>query len=342
MVRRGRRGQGRPSTASAPGLSPRRTQPPAPRRHPARRAVDPRERPGCRRAGPGADPEIQYLAYLHDAIKHHSGGGARASRLSNGQYRNPLVVRIAGYAYQRGSLTMWLRDDNTIASAPRRPRARDRVRRTRRTRRRCCERARRRDRRRHRLRLPRADRAVPPTATSTTTATAYGSPLRPAGTVEARHVPIGSGRLLHDGDDVLIVTWANGLTLSLRAARELAQRTASRAGCSTCAGLPRCRSPRCSNTPNASGGSSWSTNTTERWCRRGHRDRARRGRVPRAGHRVTAQVVHPARRRRQPRPRRRGRDRRGRPRPGACARSGEGAKPSGTLWGCRTTPRDAR
>jgi 2-oxoisovalerate dehydrogenase E1 component len=40
---------------------------------------------------------------------------------------------------------------------------------------------------------------------------------------EEQHVPIGSGRLVRDGDDVLIVTWANGLALSLRAARELAQ-----------------------------------------------------------------------------------------------------------------------
>jgi 2-oxoisovalerate dehydrogenase E1 component len=35
-------------------------------------------------------------------------------------------------------------------------------------------------------------------------------------------VPIGSGRLVREGDDVLIVTWANGLYLSLRAAKRLA------------------------------------------------------------------------------------------------------------------------
>ena len=35
-------------------------------------------------------------------------------------------------------------------------------------------------------------------------------------------MPIGAGRLVRDGDDVLIVTWANGLYLSLRAARRLA------------------------------------------------------------------------------------------------------------------------
>ena len=32
-------------------------------------------------------------------------------------------------------------------------------------------------------------------------------------------MPIGSGRIAREGDDVLIATWANGLYLSLRAAR---------------------------------------------------------------------------------------------------------------------------
>ena len=36
------------------------------------------------------------------------------------------------------------------------------------------------------------------------------------------HVPIGDGRVVSAGDDLLIVTWANGLYLSLRAARRLA------------------------------------------------------------------------------------------------------------------------
>jgi 2-oxoisovalerate dehydrogenase E1 component len=38
------------------------------------------------------------------------------------------------------------------------------------------------------------------------------------------HVPIGSARTLLDGDDLTIVTWANGLHLSLRVARRLAER----------------------------------------------------------------------------------------------------------------------
>jgi 2-oxoisovalerate dehydrogenase E1 component len=42
-----------------------------------------------------------------------------------------------------------------------------------------------------------------------------------------QHVAIGAGRVVRDGDDLLIVTWANGLGLSLRAARRLAQQGVS-------------------------------------------------------------------------------------------------------------------
>ncbi|TDD65201.1 MFS transporter [Jiangella aurantiaca] len=47
-------------------------------------------------------PEIQYLAYLHNAEDQLRGEAASLSFFSTGQYRNPLVVRIAGLAYQRG------------------------------------------------------------------------------------------------------------------------------------------------------------------------------------------------------------------------------------------------
>ena len=47
-------------------------------------------------------PEIQYLAYLHNAEDQLRGEAASLSFFSNGQYRNPLVVRIAGYGYQKG------------------------------------------------------------------------------------------------------------------------------------------------------------------------------------------------------------------------------------------------
>ena len=47
-------------------------------------------------------PEIQYLAYLHNAEDQLRGEAATLSFFSNGQYLNPMVVRIAGYGYQKG------------------------------------------------------------------------------------------------------------------------------------------------------------------------------------------------------------------------------------------------
>lgn len=47
-------------------------------------------------------PEIQYLAYLHNAEDQLRGEAASLSFFSAGRYRNPLVVRIAGLAYQKG------------------------------------------------------------------------------------------------------------------------------------------------------------------------------------------------------------------------------------------------
>ena len=40
----------------------------------------------------------------------------------------------------------------------------------------------------------------------------------------AEHVPVGAARTHLDGDDLTIVTWANGLHLSLRVARKLVER----------------------------------------------------------------------------------------------------------------------
>lgn len=47
-------------------------------------------------------PEIQYLAYFHNACDQIRGEAASLSFFSNGQYRNGMVVRIAGLAYQKG------------------------------------------------------------------------------------------------------------------------------------------------------------------------------------------------------------------------------------------------
>lgn len=47
-------------------------------------------------------PEIQYLAYFHNACDQIRGEAASLQFFSNDQFRNPMVVRIAGLGYQRG------------------------------------------------------------------------------------------------------------------------------------------------------------------------------------------------------------------------------------------------
>jgi len=47
-------------------------------------------------------PEVQYLAYLHNAEDQIRGEAATQQFFSAGQFRNPMVVRVAGYAYQKG------------------------------------------------------------------------------------------------------------------------------------------------------------------------------------------------------------------------------------------------
>ncbi|GAA3099041.1 2-oxoisovalerate dehydrogenase E1 component [Kribbella aluminosa] len=47
-------------------------------------------------------PEIQYLAYLHNAEDQLRGEAASLKFFSQEQYANPMVLRIAGYGYQKG------------------------------------------------------------------------------------------------------------------------------------------------------------------------------------------------------------------------------------------------
>lgn len=47
-------------------------------------------------------PEIQYLAYVHNAIDQIRGEACSCQFFSNGQYRNPMVVRINSLGYQKG------------------------------------------------------------------------------------------------------------------------------------------------------------------------------------------------------------------------------------------------
>jgi 2-oxoisovalerate dehydrogenase E1 component len=47
-------------------------------------------------------PEIQYLAYFHNACDQIRGEAASLQFFSNAQYRNPLVMRVASLGYQKG------------------------------------------------------------------------------------------------------------------------------------------------------------------------------------------------------------------------------------------------
>jgi 2-oxoisovalerate dehydrogenase E1 component len=47
-------------------------------------------------------PEIQYLAYVHNAVDQLRGEAASLQFFSAGQFQNPMVVRMAGLAYQKG------------------------------------------------------------------------------------------------------------------------------------------------------------------------------------------------------------------------------------------------
>jgi 2-oxoisovalerate dehydrogenase E1 component len=166
-------------------------------------------------------PEIQYLAYLHNAADQIRGEAATMSFFSAGQYRNPMVVRIAGLAYQEG-FGGHFHNDNAIAAlrdipglviaCPARP-----------------------------------DDAAPMLRTCLAAAAEDGSVcvfLEPIALYHQRdecragdngwlaryqppdrwpegHVPVGRARAYGAGSDLTIVTFGNGLLMSLRAAGRL-------------------------------------------------------------------------------------------------------------------------
>jgi len=59
-------------------------------------------------------PEIQYLAYLHNAEDQLRGEAATLGFFSQGAFRNPMVVRVAGLAYQQ-SFGGHFHNDNSVA-----------------------------------------------------------------------------------------------------------------------------------------------------------------------------------------------------------------------------------
>ena len=59
-------------------------------------------------------PEIQFLAYLHNAEDQIRGEAATLPFFSMGQYTNPMVLRIAGLGYQKG-FGGHFHNDNSVA-----------------------------------------------------------------------------------------------------------------------------------------------------------------------------------------------------------------------------------
>ncbi|TPG25615.1 thiamine pyrophosphate-dependent enzyme [Mycolicibacterium hodleri] len=160
-------------------------------------------------------PEIQYLAYLHNAADQIRGEGATLQFFADRQYRNPMVVRIAGYGYQKGfgghfhndNAVGALRDiPGIIVASPSRP-----------------------------------DDAAAMMRTCAAAADAAGALcvfLEPIALYHVRDlyesgddqwvsryptsvVPIGRARTYGDGTDLTIVTFGNGVPMSLRVARRL-------------------------------------------------------------------------------------------------------------------------
>ncbi len=60
-------------------------------------------------------PEIQYLAYLHNADDQMRGEAASLRFFCNGTFTNPMVVRVAGLAYQKG-FGGHFHNDNAVAA----------------------------------------------------------------------------------------------------------------------------------------------------------------------------------------------------------------------------------
>ena len=201
-------------------------------RHAARRDVDPRARARRGERLP-PDPEIQYLAYLHNAEDQLRGEAATLQFFSQRAYRNGMVIRIAGYGYQRGFGGHFHNDDavgvlrdipGLVIASPARP-----------------------------------DDAAAMLVTCAESALVDGTVcvfLEPIALYHTRdlheegddgwvaaHGRARARRLradVLDGDDLTIVTWANGLHLAAR--RTAARRARIGRACSTCAGWRRFRS----------------------------------------------------------------------------------------------------
>jgi 2-oxoisovalerate dehydrogenase E1 component len=166
--------------------------------------------------------EIQYLAYLHNAEDQIRGEAATLQFFSQGRYRNPMVVRVPAYGYQRGfgghfhndSSVAVLRDvPGLIIASPSGPADAPAMLRT------CVAAA---------LvdgsvcvflepiaRYHERDLSTPGDGAC---CAPYDAPAR---WVE-RHVPVGRARTWGDGGDLALVTFGNGVPMALSVAARLA------------------------------------------------------------------------------------------------------------------------
>lgn len=161
-------------------------------------------------------PEIQYLAYLHNAVDQLRGEAATLPFFSTGRYRNPMVVRIASFADPGGFGGHFHNDSalprdvpGLVLAAPALP-----------------------DDAAAMLRTCVAAAAVDATVSLFLEPTAlyhqrdrhaegdrgWLAPL-PSPTA---HVPIGRARTHGDGADITLVTFGTGVRCCLRVARRLA------------------------------------------------------------------------------------------------------------------------
>ncbi|WP_067497641.1 transketolase C-terminal domain-containing protein [Actinoplanes sp. TFC3] len=169
-------------------------------------------------------PEIQYLAYLHNAEDQLRGEAATMQFFSKGAFRNPMVVRVAGLAYQQ-SFGGHFHNENSVAvlrdvpglvlAVPSRPADAAPL-----------------------LRSCLAAAAVDGTVSVFLEPIAlyhtrdlyqpgdndWLAPYAPPGEWAGVHIPIGRARTYPVGsaEDVTIVTFGNGVRMSLRVAAQLA------------------------------------------------------------------------------------------------------------------------
>lgn len=162
--------------------------------------------------------EIQYLAYLHNAADQIRGEASTLQFFSNRQYRNPMIVRIAGYGYQKGfgghfhndNAVAALRDiPGIVVASPSRPE----------------------DAAAMLLACAAAAEEHGAVCIFLEPIALYhmrdlhdegdGGWLSTGESVEAR---IGHGRVHGDGTDLTIVTFGNGVAVSLRVAQTLSER----------------------------------------------------------------------------------------------------------------------